>query len=155
VPLLLAYPSAEIPVVQLSVQPRLEPSHHFRLGRALSELPNEGVLIIGSGSFSHNLNEYFQPAGASEAEPGWVTGFADWFDLALGEGRVEDLLRYRELAPHARRNHPTEEHLLPLYPALGAAGGKIRAQRLHRSADKGVLRLDAYAFWDASPGGVA
>ena len=74
-----------------------------------------------------------------------MTQFADWFDHALGGNRLDDLLRYRQLAPHAERNHPTDEHLLPLYAALGAAGEKARAERLHISS-AGVLRLDAYAF---------
>jgi 4,5-DOPA dioxygenase extradiol len=144
VPLMLAYPAADIPVVQLSVQPRQGPAHHLALGQALRPLREQGVLIIGSGSFTHNLQEYFRdPANASEPE--WVTQFADWFDHALAESRLDDLLRYRQLAPHAERNHPTDEHLLPLYTALGAAGEKARAERLHVSA-AGVLRLDAYAF---------
>ena len=144
VPLLLMYPEADIPVVQLSVQSRLGPAHHFALGRALAPLRAEDVLIVGSGSFTHNLHEFFG-AAADEPEPDWVTGFADWFDRALVEGRTQDLLDYRRRAPAAARNHPTEEHLLPLYVALGAAPDG-RASRLHASADRGVLRLDAYAF---------
>jgi 4,5-DOPA dioxygenase extradiol len=144
VPLMLAYPAADIPVVQLSVQPRQGPAHHLALGRALRPLREQGVLIIGSGSFTHNLHEYFR-APANASEPEWVTQFADWFDHALAENRLDDLLRYRQLAPHAERNHPTDEHLLPLYTALGAAGERARAERLHISS-AGVLRLDAYAF---------
>ena len=144
VPLMLAYPAADIPVVQLSVQPRQGPAQHLALGRALRPLREEGVLIVGSGSFTHNLPEYFREP-ASGSEPEWVTEFADWFDRALAENRTDDLLRYRQLAPHAERNHPTDEHLLPLYTALGAAGERPRAERLHVSS-AGVLRLDAYAF---------
>jgi 4,5-DOPA dioxygenase extradiol len=144
VPLLLAYPAADIPTVQLSVQPHLGPAHQLALGQALAPLREEGVLIIGSGSFTHNLSEFFH--GHSEREPGWVTAFADWFGQALLENRRDDLLRYRELAPFAEKNHPTEEHLLPLYVALGAAGEDAQAQRLHHSTDRAVLRLDAYAF---------
>ncbi|MGO9483939.1 MAG: DODA-type extradiol aromatic ring-opening family dioxygenase [Rhodomicrobium sp.] len=146
VPLMLAYPAADIPVVQLSVQPRLGPAHHLALGRALAPLREEGVLIVGSGSFTHNLHEFFRDPGASGSEPEWVTAFSDWFALALAENRLDDLLRYRELAPYAERNHPTDEHLLPLYAALGAAGGKARAERIHASSAAAVLRLDAYAF---------
>jgi 4,5-DOPA dioxygenase extradiol len=144
VPLLLAYPAADIPAVQLSVQPHLGPSHHLALGRALAPLREEGILIIGSGSFTHNLSEFFH--GHSEQEPQWVTAFADWFSQALIENRTDDLLHYRQIAPFAEKNHPTEEHLLPLYVAYGAAGEKARAERLHRSTDRAVLRLDAYAF---------
>jgi 4,5-DOPA dioxygenase extradiol len=144
VPLLLAYPAADIPTVQLSVQPHLGPAHHLALGRALAPLRQEGVLIAGSGSFTHNLREFFH--GHSDREPQWVTAFADWFGRALLENRTEDLLEYRQIAPFAEKNHPTEEHLLPLYVALGAAGEKARAQPLHHSTDRAVLRLDAYAF---------
>lgn len=144
VPLLLAYPAHDIPVVQLSVQPRLGPGHHLQLGRALAPLRHENVLIIGSGSFTHNLHELDWRGGG--AEPEWVGNFSDWFDLALREGRTCDLLTYRNRAPDAVRNHPTEEHLLPLFVALGAAGEAAQALRLHHSTTFGALRMDAYAF---------
>ena len=133
-------------MVQLSVQPRLGPAHHLALGRALAPLREDGVLIVGSGSFTHNLHEYFRAAAARGSEPEWVSEFAEWFDRALAENRMDDLLRYREMAPYAERNHPTDEHLLPLYAALGAAGEKARAERLHKSSAGPVLQLDAYAF---------
>lgn len=145
VPLLLAYPGADIPVLQLSVQPQLGPEHHLRIGRVLAPLREEGVLIIGSGSFTHDLSE-FRGHGPNDAAPAWVNQFADWFDAALQEGRTGDLLRYRDIAPFARKNHPTEEHLLPLFAALGAGGEAARARRLHASATYSVLRMDVYAF---------
>lgn len=144
VPLMLAWPQADIPVVQLSVQSHLGPGHHLEVGRALAPLTDEGVLIIGSGSFTHDLSSWRQQAGM--AEPEWVTDFADWFNAALAGKRTCDLLAYRNLAPHALRNHPTEEHLLPLFVALGAAGPDAPADRLHASNTYGVLRMDAYAF---------
>ncbi len=146
VPLILAYPAADIPVVQLSVQPRSGPAHHLSVGRALAPLREEGILIIGSGSFTHNLDEFFHGQADPEREPEWVTEFAEWFDRALMEGRMDDLVNYRQIAPNAKRNHPTDEHLLPLYVALGAAGEEARARRLHSSRTGAVLRLDAYAF---------
>jgi 4,5-DOPA dioxygenase extradiol len=148
VPLLLMYPRADIPVLQLSVQPRLGPAHHFRIGRALARLRSEGVLIVASGSFTHNLSE-FRGHGLNDSAPAWVNDFADWFDAALSEHHVVDLLDYRRLAPFAAENHPTEEHLLPLYVALGAAGENASIKRLHVSATYGVLRMDVYAFDDA------
>lgn len=144
VPLMLAWPDADIPVVQLSVQSHLGPGHHLEVGRAIAPLAADGVLIIASGSYTHDLSSWRGQAGM--AEPEWVTDFADWFDRALTEGRTCDLLAYRRLAPHARRNHPTEEHLLPLFVALGAAGANPAAERLHSSTTYGVLRMDAYAF---------
>jgi 4,5-DOPA dioxygenase extradiol len=144
VPLLLMYPQADIPVVELSVQSRLGPAHHLQLGRALAALREEDVLVLGSGSFTHDLRRIrWQEDAALEPD---VVQFADWMDAALAEGRVCDLLTYRTKAPHAVRNHPTEEHLLPLYVALGAAGAQPRPERLHSSGSMGVLRMDAYAF---------
>jgi 4,5-DOPA dioxygenase extradiol len=145
VPLSLIYPGADIPVVGLSVQPRLGPAHHLRIGRALAPLREKGVLIIGSGSFTHDLSE-FRGHGSNDPAPNWVNAFADWFDAALKDGRTGDLLRYRDLAPYGRKNHPTEEHLLPLYTALGAAGELARIERLHASSTYSVLRMDVYAF---------
>jgi 4,5-DOPA dioxygenase extradiol len=144
VPLMLAWPAADIPIVQLSVQSHLGPGHHLELGRALAPLADEGVLIVGSGSFTHDLSSWRGQAGMDE--PSWVTDFADWFGTALEQGRTCDLLAYRSLAPHAVRNHPTEEHLLPLFVALGAAGLDAVSEHLHASQTYGVLRMDAFAF---------
>lgn len=149
VPLMLMYPSGDIPVLQLSIQTHLGPEHHLRVGRALAELRREGVLIIGSGSFTHDLSE-FRGHGPNDPSPDWVDGFADWFDAALTNRQIADLIDYRRRAPFAVKNHPTEEHLLPLYVALGAAGAEARAERLHASATFSVLRMDVYAFNDQS-----
>jgi 4,5-DOPA dioxygenase extradiol len=144
VPLLLMYPAADIPVAQISIQTPRGPAHHIALGRALAPLREEGVLVIGSGSYTHNLGE-LRRGDPGEAEPSWVTRFADWFDRALVEQRTDDLVDYRGRAPEAARNHPTEEHLLPVFVALGAGDGGA-ARRLHSSATYGTLRMDAYAF---------
>ncbi len=145
VPLLLMYPKADIPVLQLSIQTDLGPAHHLRLGRALAPLRDDGVLIIASGSFTHNLSE-FRGRAPDDPAPDWVNQFADWFDAALAGQRTDDLLDYRRKAPFATRNHPSEEHLIPLYVALGAAGPHAEVQRLHASATYGILRMDVYAF---------
>lgn len=145
VPLSLIYPGADIPVVELSVQPRLGPEHHLRVGHALAPLREQGVLIIGSGSFTHDLSE-FRGRELNEPSPVWVNEFADWFDDALTQGRTDDLIHYADRAPFARKNHPTEEHLLPLFTALGAAGDSTVARRLHASATYSVLRMDVYGF---------
>ena len=145
VPLMLMYPQADIPVLQLSVQPHLGPRHHLELGRALAPLRQEGVLIIGSGSLTHDLSE-FRGHGANDPAPDWVNAFADWFHSTLTTGRTEALLDYRQQAPFASKNHPSEEHLLPLYVALGAAGESAHAERLHASSTYSILRMDVYAF---------
>lgn len=145
VPLKLAWPDADIPVLQLSIQTRLGPSHHLALGEALQPLRAEDVLIIGSGSWTHDLSS-FRGQAEDAPEPDWVLRFADWADAAILEGRTDDLLAYRARAPDAVRNHPTEEHFLPLFVALGAGGPAARAKRLHRSTTFGILHMDAYAF---------
>jgi 4,5-DOPA dioxygenase extradiol len=139
---MLAWPKADIPVAQLSIQTEEGPRYHLDLGRRLAPLREEGVLVVGSGSFTHNLRELAWRGGAPD-EPLWVTRFSDWIDRALVEGRTEDLVEYRSRAPEAARNHPTEEHFLPLFVAMGAGG---RAERLHSSTTRGALRMDAYAF---------
>lgn len=146
VPLLLMYPEADIPVAQVSVQTHLGPAHHYRLGQALAALRDEGVLVLGSGAYTHNLMELrgLRQQGITQ-EPDWVTSFADWTDRALLEGRVDDLLAYRRLAPNGARNHPTEEHLLPLFVAMGA-GGATGARHLHASTTHAALRMDVYGF---------
>jgi 4,5-DOPA dioxygenase extradiol len=143
VPLWLAWPKAELPVLQLSVQSHLGPSHAHQIGLALAPLRDEGVLIIGSGSFTHDLRRFRgQPVTAPESPD--VTAFSAWMHDALIRADVPALLAYRRLAPFAADEHPTEEHLLPLFTALGA-GGPI-ARRLHSSTEHAILRMDAYGF---------
>ncbi|MDE8343061.1 MAG: class III extradiol ring-cleavage dioxygenase [Acidocella sp.] len=147
VPLLLAYPAADIPVLQLSVQTALGPQYHYRLGEALAGLRELGVLILGSGSFTHDLRR-FRPGKTSLDSPETpdVTAFSDWMDEKLQAHDVAALVDYRKLAPHAADEHPTEEHLLPLYVALGAAGVSAKTTRLHQSVEFGFLRMDSYSF---------
>jgi 4,5-DOPA dioxygenase extradiol len=145
IPLKLMYPEADIPVVPLAVQPNYGPAHHFALGRAMAELRQEDVLVIGSGSFTHDLRRFFGH-GATDAAPRDVVEFSDWMDRALTAGDTKSLLTYRTSAPYAVENHPTDEHLLPIFAAMGAAGEGAKATRVHESADHGVLRMDAYAF---------
>jgi len=147
VPLLMAWPKADIPVVQLSVQPHLGAAHHLAVGQALQALADEDILILASGSATHNLGAFRTRTG--DDEPDWVRSFADWLNLALIEGRTEDVIQYRQAGPNAVQNHPTEEHLLPLFVSLGAAGPQARAERLHSSQTFGILRMDAWAFESA------
>lgn len=145
VPLMVAWPHADIPVVQLSVQTQLGPAHHYQLGQALAPLREEGILIVGSGSLTHDLASFRTSGGFIDApEPDWVHAFAEWMVAALRDRRVDDLLNYRVRAPEGAHNHPTEEHLLPLYVALGA--GPDGVKHLHQSTTYGILRMDAFAF---------
>lgn len=143
VPLMLMYPAADIPVTQLSVQTALGPTHHWRLGEALRPVRDEGVLIMGSGSATHNLRGLSR---YEAAPPGWVSEFNEWLAGAIAAGRTADLLDYRRLAPQAARNHPTEEHLLPLFAAYGAGTSGIQPQHIHTGYTYGVIGMDAWRF---------
>jgi 4,5-DOPA dioxygenase extradiol len=147
VPLKLLYPDADIPVVQVSVQPGLGAVHHAAMGRALAPLRDEGVLIVGSGSLTHNLYEIGPYRGRPDAPaPDWVKDFGAWVHEKAEAGALDEIVAYRERAPHARENHPSEEHYLPLPFAMAAAGEGTKGRRVHTSHEYGVLMLDAYAF---------
>ncbi|HTH17063.1 MAG TPA: class III extradiol ring-cleavage dioxygenase [Magnetospirillum sp.] len=140
VPLLLGWPDEDIPVTQLSVQPALGPLHHYQLGQKLALLREAGVLVLASGALTHNLRAYFSDDPRAMARS---QAFAGWMAETVAKDRIDDLLNYRTKAPDAAYAHPTDEHLLPLYVALGAADGAGRV--LHRSFD-GNLAMDAYAW---------
>jgi 4,5-DOPA dioxygenase extradiol len=143
--LMLMYPQADIPVTQLSIQSRLGPAHHVRLGEALRPLRDERVLIFASGGATHNLRELRHQRGNPVPQP-WVVEFNEWLANAILSRRTDDLVGYREKAPHAVRNHPTDEHLIPLFVALGAGSPGAATQRLHSSISSGVISMDAYRF---------
>ncbi len=130
-------------MLQVSLQPHRGPAHHVRLGRALSAISSSGVLVIGSGSATHDLGS-IDPAGAPAPE--WVREFDAWLTDAARRGDVEALVDYRSRAPSAVRNHPTEEHLIPLFVALGAAGEGAKGRLLHHSTTYGVLSMSAFSF---------
>ncbi|NJN85860.1 MAG: dioxygenase [Leptolyngbyaceae cyanobacterium SL_7_1] len=143
-PLLLAYPAADIPVTQLSIQYHQNPHYHWKLGQALAPLRHEGVLIIGSGGITHNLYAFDTQYDAPP--PDWVQQFDQWLAEAIEQKHWDALMQYRQLAPYAQENHPTEEHLLPLFVALGAGGTNPEGIPLHRGYTYGVLSMAAYAF---------
>jgi 4,5-DOPA dioxygenase extradiol len=142
VPLSLLYPQADIPVVQVSLPSRLGPALQSRIGRALAALREQNILLIGSGSITHNLGQLDWQAGPEIIAP-WAQAFRDWMvDKLAGddEGALHD---YRRLAPHAVRSHPSEEHLLPLFFAR-AAGGRFKVE--HSGFSEGALAMDIYSF---------
>jgi 4,5-DOPA dioxygenase extradiol len=145
VPLSLMYPAADIPVVSLSVQPHRGPAHHYALGQALRPLRERNILIMGSGTITHNLRELARPT-PDAAEVPWAAAFSDWVAAQIEVRNIDGLLDYRERAPEARRAHPTDEHFLPFFAALGAGGADEPATRLHRSFTYGALAMDVYAF---------
>ncbi|KAG9457165.1 hypothetical protein H6P81_001673 [Aristolochia fimbriata] len=143
VPLLLMYPDADVPVVELSVQPNRDGTHHYNMGKALAPLREQGVLIIGSGNAVHNLK-----ALGTDDEPvfPWALAFDTWLKDALFNGRHEDINQYVEKAPSPAMAHPTPEHILPLHVALGAAGEKTQAELIHHSWSLASLSYACYKF---------
>lgn len=142
VPLALLYPQADIPVVQVSLPSQQGPALQSQVGQALAGLRAEGVLLIGSGSITHNLGELDWQAGPDSIEP-WAQAFRDWIvDKLAGQDRAA-LQDYRRQAPHAARNHPSDEHLLPLFFAA-AAGGQFKVE--HSGFTYGALGMDIYSF---------
>jgi 4,5-DOPA dioxygenase extradiol len=144
-PLIRIYPRADIPLVLLSLKPRGDARWHYELGRALRALRDEGVLVIGSGSMTHNLGR-LQPPMAHDAQAPWVAAFMQWVNDKLAAGDAKGLCDYRQAAPHARDCHPTEEHFMPLFVALGAAGDDWQGTLIHHSMTFGTLAMDAWRF---------
>jgi len=145
VPLRRMYPQADIPVVPLSVDPHGDAAHHLAVGRALAPLRDDGVLVIGSGGFVHNLGD-LNWGDRDAPMPTWASEFSSWMREKLAAGDLDSLLGWEALAPNARRAHPTVEHLMPLFVALGVGGDSAGVRVLHRSREFGSLALDAFAF---------
>jgi 4,5-DOPA dioxygenase extradiol len=143
VPLLHLYPEADVPVVQVSMPVDLDAQGAFALGRALADLADEDILVIGSGSLTHNLYEFRM--GATDAAP-YAREFSQWIRQAVVAGDRGSLVDALERAPHARRAHPTAEHFLPLLVALGAARESVPATVLDGGIRDGVLAMESYVF---------
>ena len=141
-PLRLMYPEADIPVVPLSVQPRLGPEHHLAMGRALAPLREEGVLVMATGAATHNLRDFGRYPLDGEPPP-YARAFDSWLSDVLERNDEKALVNWKTEAPEARRNHPSDEHFLPVIVAYGAGGA---ATRLHASFTYGFLSMAAYAF---------
>ena len=153
VPLSLVYPQADIPVVQVSIDPDQTPEYHFKLGQALASLAERNIAIIGTGNITHNLPALFSKGRDPELDAnikGYVEAFLKWFDEQLESNHLENLLNYRNKAPFAEENHPTDEHLLPIFVALGAVNGvapeKVKARKIHASYNYEFLAMDAWEF---------
>lgn len=142
VPLMLAFPAADLPVVQLSLPRGAGALACYRLGQALAPLRAEDILVIGSGSLVHNLGRVGREGSPV---PGWAQAFDDWFVDAALAGETGTLLAFPAAPAEARIAHPTPEHLMPAYVALGAGNGDP-ARVLHRSFSWGSLSMTALAF---------
>ena len=127
--------AADVPVVQLSVQPDHDTAHHLRLGHALRPLADEGILIIGSGHATHNLRDWASSPRRQEPLP-YADAFSRWLQQSLASADGDALTHYRDRAPDAARAHPTEEHFLPLFIAWGAAGEGATAERVQAGIEQ-------------------
>jgi 4,5-DOPA dioxygenase extradiol len=142
VPLRYLFPDADMPVFQVSLPQGIDTAGALRLGQALAPLRERGVLVVGSGSLTHNLYEFRQQI----RNPEYAQEFADWVRDAVVARDVAALVDYRRRAPHAERAHPTEEHYLPLLVAVGASSGTDTARRVEGGMTYGVLSMDSFAF---------
>jgi 4,5-DOPA dioxygenase extradiol len=143
VPLRHLLPRGDIPVFQVSMPVDLDTVSAFELGKALSPIRESGVMIVASGSMTHNLYE-FRHSGATEQD--YAIAFTHWIRQAVTRNDIAGLLDYRQRAPHAQRAHPTEEHFLPLLVALGARGDAEVTQIIEGGVTNGVLSMESYAW---------
>ncbi|MDO8732543.1 MAG: class III extradiol ring-cleavage dioxygenase [Actinomycetota bacterium] len=137
VPLKVMYPLADVPVVQVSL-PTHDPALLLKVGERLKALREEGVLIIGSGFMTHGL-PYLDASMMSGAVPAWSSDFDLWVQTALQAGDIDALANYLQQAPGLPYAHPTVEHFVPLFVALGAAN----------DPGSGQSEVDGY-FWGLS-----
>jgi 4,5-DOPA dioxygenase extradiol len=137
------FPAADVPVVQVALPLDAGPREVYALGAALQGLRESGVLLLGSGSMTHNLGEFF---GGQRAPAPYALEFSRWIEAALQRGDLDALLDYRAQAPYAVRAHPSEDHFLPLFFALGAAGASARPDYLSREVMYGMLAMDAFSL---------
>jgi len=145
VPLRQMFPDADIPVVPLSVQSHQGPEHAYRVGQALAALAEQNILIMGSGNITHNLRDFMMVSMQGGSTPTYVQAFADWIHTHMVQRDVPGLLAYRQQAT-GQRAHPTDEHLLPLFTALGAAGEGAQPEAFFRGISDHVIAMDGYTF---------
>jgi 4,5-DOPA dioxygenase extradiol len=143
VPLMHLLPKAEVSIFQVSLPVQMTTQQALQLGQALAPLRAQGVLIVGSGSMTHNLYEIRQPDSAPQA---YAREFARWVQTAVLAHAVKPLVQYRSEAPHGERAHPTEEHFLPLLVALGAQLPGDGVQLIPGGITHGVLSMDSYGW---------
>ncbi len=128
VPLVEMYPAADVPVLQISM-PTLDPGRLLEIGRKLAPLRDEGILIIGSGFFTHNLRGMNISAGFDSVPPKWSSEFDEWGVERLNAGDIDSLADFLNKSPSGREAHPRTEHFAPLFVTLGAAEADLATQR--------------------------
>lgn len=139
----LMYPKANIPVIQVSINPWLSPEEQFRIGKAIKDLKEEDILIIGSGGTVHNLRTI--KWGSTEPEP-WAVEFDDWLIEKVRNKDKEALFNYKKLAPHAKMAVPREEHFAPLLITLGSGIKENEGRLIHRGYNYGTLSHICFEF---------
>jgi len=149
VPLKLMYPNADVPVITISLAQTMDVATHWALGERLAEILPDDVLLIGSGSITHNLRDAFSRMQTGntkfEIEP-YASEFIAATYSALKTYSKQDWEQWQNSLPHARRAHPTPEHFLPLLIARAAAGESARSRAIHQSMSLGVLGMDVIEF---------
>ncbi|MBU3594760.1 dioxygenase [Polynucleobacter sp. 71A-WALBACH] len=143
VPLMHLLPNGDIPVFQVSMPRSLDPQSAYALGQSLGSLRKEGVMIIASGSMTHNLHDFRQGVGGDLP---YVSSFADWVKQAVQHEQLDQLFAYREFAPGAVRAHPTDEHFLPLFIALGARLSDVDLRTIEGGIEYGILSMDSFVW---------
>ena len=151
IPLRQMFPDADIPVIPLSVQSHAGPEHAYRIGQALAGLAQQNFLVIASGNVTHNLRDYMVARMAGGQTPAYVQDFADWVHQHMVAKDTAALLSYRQVSASGLRAHPSEDHLLPLFTALGAAGREAQPQAFYRGISDYVIAMDGYSFHEARP----
>ncbi len=146
VPLRHMFPDADVPVVPLSIQTHGGPAHAYRVGRALESLAQHQILVVASGNVTHNLRDYGVARMSGGQTPGYVHSFADWVHARLLGHDLDALLDYRRVSADGARAHPSEDHFLPLFTALGAAGPQAQAEAFFRGVSDYVIAMDGYRF---------
>jgi 4,5-DOPA dioxygenase extradiol len=146
VPLRYLFPAADVPVVPLSIQHHGGPVHAFRVDQALAPLAEQGWLIVASGNITHNLHDWWRTSGGMTIDTSYAERFSDWVAQQLDERNTEAMLDYRRQHPDALQAQPRDEHLLPLFTALGAAGLEARPLAMHRGIRDHVIAMDSYIF---------
>ena len=145
IPLRVAFPEATIPVVQVSMPYPTEPQTILKMGKALSTLREEGVLLIGSGGIVHNLEHLVWHGKGNTAET-WAVEFENWVKEKLVRKDVEGLLHFRDDAPHANLAHPTPEHFYPIFFTIGASLAGEQAFPIFEGFQYGSLSMLCFAL---------
>ena len=140
--LYLMYPNADIPVVQVSINPFLAMDKQYEIGKALEVLGEEDILVIGSGSTVHNLSTVDWEVEEVEE---WALEFDNWLIEKVENNNIEDLFNYRNLAKNSIKAVPREEHIVPMFIAMGS-GNKLKPKLLHHSYAYGTLSYICFEF---------